>query len=174
MSEQPGRYQRSAAGMIGAMLILLAVVVGFVLFRDAIREDPQSPVKTVDYHRTLGFAREQATFDVLAPERLPDGWRATSVEFIPEPFRWHLGVLTDGGEYVGLEQAHGSERSMVSTYVDREAAAGADVVIDGRHWSSWSDQGGDRALVRANAGVVTLVVGSVPQDVLVDYVESLR
>jgi len=174
VSGQAGRYQRSATGMIGALVVLLAVIAGFVVFREVIREDPESPVDAVDYQQPLGFAREQAGFPVLAPERLPDGWKATNVDFTPEPVHWHLGVLTDEGRYVGLEQAVVSEKSMVRTYVDPEPSQGADITIDGQSWSTWTDQGGDTALVRKEAKVTTLVIGSVSQEVLVDYVESLR
>ena len=160
--------------MIGAMAILLAVIVGFVVLRDLNRNDPQSPVTAVDYRQSVGYASEQAGFDVLAPETLPEGWKATSVGFTPDPSRWHLGVLTDQGRYVGLEQAASSEKSMVMTYVDPEPTRGKVVTIDGQTWRAWSDSGGDTALVRTQGEVTTLVVGTVEQDVLVDYVESLR
>ena len=174
MSGQAGRYQRSAAGMIGAMLVLVAAIVGFVLLRDLNREVPDSPVEAVDYARTAAYAREQASFEVLAPDELPEGWKATTVGFVPDPSRWHLGVLTDQGNYVGLEQADSSVASMVSTYVDPEATHGKPVTIDGETWVSRSDSGGDTALVRREGEVTTLVVTTADEDVLVDYIESLR
>ena len=160
--------------MIGAMLILIAVIVGFVVIRDLNRSPPQSPVEAVDYQQSLAFAREQATFKVLAPETLPTGWEATTVEFTADPSRWHLGLLTDQDRYVGLEQAQASVRSMVTTYVAGDASPGADVSIDGQTWRAWSDPGGDAALVRTTDRVTTLVVGTADQEVLVGFVESLR
>ena len=174
MSGQAGRYQRSAAGMIGAMLVLVAGIFAFVLLRDINREVPGSPVKAVDYSRTAAYAEEQASFDVLAPDELPEGWKATTVEFVVDPARWHLGVLTDQGNYVGLEQADSSVESMVSTYVDPAANRGKPVTIEGQAWISWSDSGGDTALVRRAGHVTTLVVTTADEDVLVDYIESLR
>ena len=42
-------------------------------------------------------------------------------------------------------------------------------------WATYSDGGGDRALVRRDSGTTTLVVGhDVPQDELVAYAASLR
>lgn len=174
MSGQVGRYQRSAAGMIGAMLVLVAGILAFVLLRDINREVPGSPVESVDYARTAAYAQEQASFDVLAPDELPEGWKATTVEFVVDPARWHLGVLTDEGNYVGLEQADSSVESMVSTYVDPATTRGKPVTIDGQTWTSWSDSGGDTALVRRAGDVTTLVVTTADQDALVDYIESLR
>lgn len=174
MSEQPGRYQRSAAGMVGAMLVLLAVIAAFVVFRDINRNDPKSPVRQVEYEQTLSYARDQADFPLLAPESLPEGWRATSVEFVPEPTRWHLGILTDEDRYVGLEQSRGSVDNMVETYVDRDAVRGKQVQVAGEEWRTWTDGRGDTALTRVEGGVTTLVVGTPELEELVDFVESLR
>jgi hypothetical protein len=174
VSGQPGRYQRSAPGMIGAMLILLAVVVGFVLLRDLNRAEPESPVRAIDYQRTVDFASEQADFDILAPESLPTGWKATTAGFTPDPGDWHLGVLTDRGRYVGIEQSTRSARSMLETYVDPSPTRAGAVTIDGARWQKWTDPGGDIALVRTRGEVTTLVVGTAEQDVLVDYIASLR
>ena len=75
MSERPGRYQRSFAGMIGAMVVLLGAVAAFVLFRDVVRDEPETPVRGVDYERPAEYAKEQAGFDLLAPAELPRGGR---------------------------------------------------------------------------------------------------
>lgn len=162
-------------GLIGALVVLVVVVLGFVLLRDVTRTQPQSPVRAVDYQQTLGYARQHADFPLLAPPRLPHGWRATSVTFIEQGSqRWHLGVLTDKNKYVGLEQADTPVREMVTTYVDPSPSRGAPVTIDGKTWTSWSDAGGDHALARRQAHVTTLVVGTVSRAVLRDYVRSLR
>lgn len=174
MSEQPGRYQRSASGMIGALLVLLLVIFGFVALRALNRTQPDNPVSPVKYEETLQYARRAAGFPVLAPASLPAGWRATSVSYVPRPERWHLGVLTDQDKYVGLEQSRKPLGDMVATYVDQKAVRGPVVLIDGKPWRSWSDSGGDTALTRAQDGVATLVVTSGGQDLLVRYTSSLR
>lgn len=175
-SEQAGRYQRSAAGMVGAMIVLILVVAAFVLFRDANRGDVPSPVRQVDYAQDAAFAQEQADFGVLAPPSLPEGWKATTARYVDGPDeRWHLGLLTGEGRYVGVEQSGSSTTSMVETHVDENATQGDPVTVDGESWATWSDAGGDLALVREDAGVTTLVVGhEVPEDVLADFVASLR
>jgi hypothetical protein len=174
VSEQPGRYQRSFSGMIGAMVVLLLVVVGFVVFRGVFRTDAEVQVRAVDYQRTQSFAQEQVDFPILAPETLPEGWRATSVRFVPDPPRWHLGVLTDQDRYIGLEQSRSSEKKMVETYVDRDAVRGEPVQAAGDTWQTWTDEGGDTGLTRVDDEVTVLVVGTPDLDVLVDYVETLR
>lgn len=174
MSERAGGYQRSASGMVGAMIVLLAVVFGFVAFRGLVRDDLERPVSEVDYQETVAFAQESTDFPLLAPDRLPDGWRATSARFVPDPPHWHLGLLTDQERYVGLEQGTSSVRDMVGTYVGEEAVREGRVRIGGRSWQVWTDEGGDTALTRAHGDVTTLVVGTPEREVLVDFVRGLR
>ena len=162
--------------MVGAMVVLVAVVVGFVVFRDANRSDPADPVRAVDYSRDADFARGQASFDLVAPPSLPEGWRATTVEYVPGPQdRWHLGMLTGQDRYVGLEQSADSVETMLETHVDATTDEGEPVLVDGVRWSTYTDVGGDLALVRRVDGTTTLVVGhEVPESDLVDFAASLR
>jgi hypothetical protein len=174
MSTQPGRYQRSFRGMVGAMLVLLLFVAAFVAFRSAVRNDPADPVKAVDYKHPAEYARSSADFDVLVPRPLPDGWIATSARYVDEPEQsWHLGMLTHDRRYVGLEQAERPASSMVEEFVDENAVQGGQVRLGGQSWQRWSDRGDDVALVRTGTGVTTLVVGTVPETTLEKFVTSL-
>ncbi|NUR06361.1 MAG: DUF4245 domain-containing protein [Nocardioidaceae bacterium] len=176
MSEQAGRYQRSFGGMVGAMVVLVAVVLAWVGFRALTTSPPENPVQTVDYRADVPAAKRAADFDLVAPPTLPDGWRATTVTFTDEPEQhWHLGVLTDAGRYVGLEQGRQSAGSMVHRYVDERAQRGTPVRVGSTSWATWTDPGGDTALVRRDGGTTTLVVGhDVPRSDLVSYTSSLR
>ncbi len=175
MSQQPARYQRTFPGLVGALLVLVLVVLGFVGFRALIRSDVQSPVRAVDYAESLEYWQSQARFEILAPSSLPAGWRATSARFVSSrPQSWHLGVLTDSERYIGVEQRRSDVASMVAEFVDPEAVAGPEVEIAGTTWRAFSDAGGDRAVARREGGLTTLVVGTVSQEQLVSYVETLR
>lgn len=171
-----GRYSRSVNGMVGAMLVVFLVVVAFVVFRGVVRSDVSTTVEEVDYVKPAAFAQEQAGFEILAPPRLPDGWRSTSVRYVPGiDERWHLGLLTDEDRYVGVEQAQSTEEDLVETHVDEEAQRGDVVTVDGELWQTWTDEGGDVALVRRAEDVTTLVVGhELPLEQLVDFAASLR
>lgn len=177
MSAQAGgRYTRSVNGMIGAMVVVFVVVVAFVVFRDAVRSDVYTSVENVDYVRPAAFAQEQAGFEILAPPELPEGWRSTSVRYTPGvDERWHLGLLTEEGRYVGVEQARSTERNMIEAHVDVEAQRGDAVTVGGERWQTWADEGGDLALVRRGEEMTTLVVGhEVPLERLVAFTASLR
>jgi hypothetical protein len=174
VSEQPGKYERSFAGLVAAMLLLLLVVGAFVVIRDSVRQEPANPVEPVEWRGAATYARQEAAFDLLAPRRLPPGWYATSVRFERgDDQSWHLGVLTDEGRYVGLEQTTDSPSTMVEEFVDQEAERGDDVVVEGQTWQAWADDK-DEALVLEGDDVTTLVVGTVSQEVLADFVRTLR
>jgi len=175
MSEQPGRYERSFSGMVGAMVVLVLVVAGFVIFREINRNDPANPVKALDITQSVEFAREEARFPLLAPAELPEGWIATSVRF--ERGRqqsWHLGMLTDEEKYVGLEQERQPLDDMVEEHVDEEAERGDDVVVDGQTWQTFTDEDDDLALVRETPEVTTLLVGRVPQETFEELLATLE
>jgi len=174
MSERAGRYDRSFAGMVGAMVVLVAVIVGFVVFRDANREDAATSVEEVDYQEPASFARDQLDFPVLAPRELPDGWIATSVRYAGgDAPSWHLGMLTDDRRYVGIEQEKKPSPDMVEEFVDENASRGDDMSIGGTTWQTWSDDEDDVALVRQTDAVTTVVVGAVTEETLADFVEAL-
>ena len=171
---QPGRYQRSFSGMVGAMVLLVLVIGAYVVVRDLNRNDPDNPVEPVDWQPAATYAREQADFPLLAPQRLPEGWIATSVRFgNGEEQTWHLGALSDQEHYVGLEQSQDSTSAMVDQFVDPEAEADGEVTVSGETWQVWRDET-DTALVQESDEVTTLVVGTVDQDQLEDYVDLLR
>lgn len=176
MSEQPGKYQRSVSGLVGALVVLLAVIGVVAALQALNRPDRPDPVQPVDYRTPARYAAKQARFDLLSPPSLPAGWSATTVRFTKGADQhWHLGCLDQDGHYVGLEQGAQSVRGMVSTYVDKAARRGRPVTVAGHRWATWTDAGGDLALVRRTGRATTLVVGHlVPRPELVAFVQSLR
>ena len=175
MSESPepvsprgGRYQRSSGGLIGALLVTVAAVVAFAVFRAMTSEDVSTPVRKVDYSAVVQGARADGKLAVLAPERLPLGWKATSATYTRgvSP-TWHLGMLTGDTKYVGVEEARTSTQALVEEHVDEDAQRGKDVTIGTETWQTWTDAGGDYAVGRRlkgpkDAEESLLVVGSAP------------
>jgi hypothetical protein len=156
--------------------VLLVLVIGWVLFRAVFLPHPATPQQRVDYAQVVPPARKAARFDLVAPAGLPAGWRATSVRFTSGVRQhWHLGVLTGRSRYVGLEQGQQPVPEMVAAYVDPNASRGAKVVVAGQTWSTYTDSGGDLALVRHAGTTTTLVVGhDLPRSQLRAYVARLR
>ena len=173
MSERPGRYERSFPGMVGAMIVLVLVVVGFVVFSDVSREEPVTTVEPVAYVRPARYAQKVVDFPLLAPRQLPAGWIATSVRYrAGDDPSWHLGMLTGDRRYVGVEQERLPGSDMVAEFVDQDATRGDDVTVDGARWQTWTDSGDDTALVRQTDAVTTVVVGAVSEATLASFIAS--
>jgi hypothetical protein len=175
-AEHPGRYQRSIAGGIGSMIVLVLVVLAFVLIRDVFRDNEAVDVEPVDYLAVVGPAQE-AGLQVVYPPSLPDGWTATSVAYDPgDPPAWGVGMHTDDGKFVGVRQEDADLDSLLDTHVDEDPVEGETMTVDGAlvpEWQEWSDADGDHAYAASVGDHVVLVYGSAPTDDLLTIVRSL-
>lgn len=172
-------YQRSATGLLGALLAclgLIAVVFALTLFQ---RHGSTNPAPTVDFKPALVAARQQAAFDVLAPAHLPRGTRATSVEWLAVVgkhrfARWHVGFVTAAGDYIGLEQGTAPASRFIRAHTVANMP-GPTVTINGRRWRSMSSiHEVEHALIWTRGGVTTLVTGTAPKEQIVAFARSLR
>lgn len=177
MSQSPGRYQTSMAGMVGAMIVLVGCVLAFVLFREVNREVPEVQPEPVEWETAVSAAAD-AGHRVVAPAELPEKWIATSIDFQPtDPPTFGLGVLTDEGKYVGLRQEDERRDDLLETYVDEDAVEGDPTEVEGEfagEWQTWTDEGGDTALMLQREDDVLLVYGSAPAEDLIAFASSLR
>ena len=176
VSEQPGRYARSTSGMVGALVVTVLVILGFVVFRALNRSDVEVSPERVDYLAQVRFAQEEGA-DVVYPARLPSGWYATRVSFSSEkPPELVLSMLTGDDDYVGFVQSPATLAELLTEYVDAHPRAGAPVLVDGSviaTWSSWTDTGGDTALAATRGRETLLVFGTVSEADLEQLVASL-
>jgi hypothetical protein len=173
------RYQRSPGGLIGAMLVTVLAVLAFTAFRAITRDNEPTPVRGVDYASSVRSASADKKLLVLAPDRLPPGWTATSATYTSGASpSWHLGTLTDDRQYAGVEESLSGISDLVEEHVDVNAKRGKDVTIDGEKWQTWTDSGGDYSVthtVRARDGSpeTILVVGSATHEQVRQLAESL-
>jgi hypothetical protein len=176
-----GRYQRSTGGLLGAMIVTVLAVAGFAALNAVKNDRPDTPVREVDYQAMVRAGRADQKLVVMAPASLPGGWKATSATYTTGSSpTWHLGLLTDKGAYVGVEEGLGGVRDLVEEHVDPDAVQGEDVEIDGVTYQTWTDADGDYAGSR-EVGVdgepayeSWLVVGSAPAATIRDFTASLR
>ena len=169
--------QRSVAGMIGAMIVAVVVAGGWYLLGRP-NEDVR-PVPSVDWSAQVRAGRADQKLLTFAPPRLLPGWRANGALYSTgtDP-HWHLGLLTDQGKYIGVDEGPTSVKDLVEQYVDPDAVQGADVRIGDRTWQSWTDRGGDYALTWSlRSGTVptesVVVVGSASQGSVIAFVKTL-
>jgi hypothetical protein len=176
-SEKPGRYARSANGLIASLVVTVLAVAAFVVFRAVTRDNAEVEPEAIDYLETVEQI-QGAGLDVAYPPSLPEGWKATNVAFTPgDRPAFGLSILTEAGTFVGVRQEDEGLEDLLATYVDEEAAEEDPVEFDSpiaTTWEAYSDQGGDRAYA-AELGEDNLIVyGSASEDDLRLLLESLR
>ena len=159
-----GDVVRSVA-VLGAIVLLLWGVGRFLF-----GVEPDEPTRTIDHVAAIEASREAVDFDLLAPEDLPDGWRATSLRVDDDA--WHLGVVTDDDEYVGLEQVRESVRTAVRQLAEGSRPAG-DVTVDGERWALRTGPRDDTTFVRRAGDTTVLVTGTASRAQLERYISSL-
>jgi Protein of unknown function (DUF4245) len=171
-----GRYERSTSGLVGAILVLLLVVVGVVLFRGAFRETPTYEPDHIDY-LALVTSAQQNGLEPVYPAQLPEGWYVKDASFpLGDRPELDLAMTTDGGHFAGLHQEDASVGDLVGTYVGPDATEGDEVQVSGSvapTWRTFSDPGGDHAFAAEVGDDTVLVYGSASEDDLRGLVESL-
>lgn len=169
-------YERSAGGLIAAIVaVLLLIFVMFLLTR-LVQRDVANPAATIDYRSSLAQARAEAPFEVVAPEPVPPGWRATSAAagMRDGDYVWHLGFVVDGEAYAAVDQSTAAASRFLAD-VTPATEPGTPVDVDGVRWQALHEADGqDNALVLRDSESTTVVSGTVPADVLLGFAESLQ
>ena len=174
MTDSPGRYQRSFGGMIGAMIVSLALITGFVIFRAINRDNQTVRPEPVDWQGSVRYI-QQSGGSVLYPAAQPEGWTATSADYRPgsRPL-WDIGFLTADDEFVGLHEEDASVEDLIDELVDEDAVEGDPMELsDGTQWRSFTDAGGDYALAREEQGESIVVFGTADPQVVDDFALTL-
>jgi len=149
------------------MVISLAVVGSVIaaLFLVTYRPKPDAGPKPVDWQTTAATARGQSPFPLATPTGLPATWIGTSARFATTAKSqghpvWHLGFVTGGQKYAGLEQSDQDATVFVRDQIDGGQPQGA-VTIKGQSWQSFGPgASGYRSLVRPAAGSTLVVQGN--------------
>jgi hypothetical protein len=156
--------------IIRTMVVFGALILALYGIGQLFTSTPETVVKAIDYEEVVAQARPAATFPLAAPADLPDGWRATSARF--QANGWHLGVLTDDDDYVGLEQLTASADRAVDRFAEDSKDDGT-AEVAGETWTVRTGPDGRVTYVRNADGLTTLVNSSAPRSVVEDYIESL-
>ena len=172
-----GRYNRSAGGLIGSMIVLVLVVLGIVIFRGTFRDTPTFEPDHVDYLSLVTSIQQGAGLEPVYPAELPTGWYVKDATFTQgdRPVL-SLAMTTDEDHFAGMHQEDRSVDELVDTLVGTDATQGDDVQIDSAvasTWQTFSDPGGDHAFAAQVGDDTVLVYGSAPEDDLRELVETL-
>lgn len=177
---RPGRYQRSAAGLITSLVVTVLVIGGVLFFLSAFRNDLEVEPESIDYLEPVGAA-QQAGLSPVYPAALPEGWIATGTDIEVQDGRaFMLRMLTDDERFVAVRREDASVTALLTRWVDEEVeVAGGYTVPDAvrrpvaRTWKGYTDADGDTAYAAELGEDTVLVFGSASAEELQDIVDSL-
>ena len=173
---RPGRYERSAGGLVAALIITVVAVGGLLWVLGLFRADTDNRPQEIDYLQIAGEAQD-AGLEPVYPTSLPDGWIATGydVQAGDKPVL-ELRMLTDDEKYVGIHQSSEPASELVREYVDDNASTIAIYSLQGsvaEAWQGYQDEGGDTAYAAEVGDTTILVEGSASPADLQDLIALL-
>ncbi|MGW6458203.1 DUF4245 domain-containing protein [Streptomyces sp. NPDC055078] len=165
------RGKQTVRDMVLSMAAIGAVAGVIYLFLP--HDDSKDPIKPVDYRIEHITAKRAAPYPVLAPHGLPEGWKATSVDYRgAEGNAWHLGFLDPDRQYVAVEQSTQVTAKYVSKVTKRAAKTNGTQQVKGVTWQRWEGEKYD-ALVRQEKGSTTVVTGTASWERLAEMAAAL-
>lgn len=159
--------------ILRTVLLMGVLVLGIWAFGLIFTTTPDDPVRHVGLAADVRAARAAAANPLLAPTSLPDGWRPNGDRFDPAGDQpWHIGMLTDEGEYIGLEQKRRSAAEMTKAFA-RGSRADGTAELGGATWERRIGPGRQVAYLRQVGDSVAIVVSDAAPADIAAYVSSL-
>jgi hypothetical protein len=161
----------NAANMLRSMLplvVICLVVVGWTALRQSGDVDP---VREIDPSSTVDLAAARASYALLVPEGLGDGYRTTSARTDAgkaaegDPVTLEIGYVTPSDEFAGFVVSDDRRADPVSAVLDGAQEQGT-ADVGGRAWTRSTTEKGETALSRDDGGVIVVVTGSASEEEL--------
>lgn len=177
---RPGRYQRSAGGLVVSLVVTVLVVGGLLTFMGLFRHDFEQKPERVDYLATVAAAQQSGLRPVY-PAALPTGWIATGVDVeTGDDPAFGVRMLTEDEKFVGVRQEDASSTVLLAQWVDEETQPADAYTVPAsvprpvaRHWEGFTDEGGDTAYVSKVGEERILVFGSASAEELQGIIDTL-
>ncbi|MEU9051067.1 MULTISPECIES: DUF4245 domain-containing protein [unclassified Streptomyces] len=164
--------QKSVRNMV--LSLGVTVLAAGVIYLFVPHDDGEPDLPRVDYRVELLTARRAASYPVVAPQGLPDTWKATSVRFKGDDFdAWHLGFHTSAGAYVQVEQSTEKPATFLEEATQGGQATKDTEQIGDRTWTRYTGGRYD-ALVHQDKGATTVVAGTGSFEQLTQMAKALK
>jgi hypothetical protein len=168
----------SAANMLrslGPLVLICLALVGWMSFK----QSEVDTVREVDPTSTVQLAAARAGYPVVAPDGLPDSYRATSARTdagdadAGDPVTLEIGYLTPSSEYAGFVVSDDARASAVDDVLDGVQEQGT-VDLGGQAWARGTTERGETVLSRTDGDVTVLVTGSASDEELEAVAGAVR
>jgi hypothetical protein len=154
----------NAANMLRSLLplvVIILLIVGWYAFRDG----GGDPVRTVDPSSTVQLAASRASYQVVAPAGLAEGYRPTSARTDAgaakqgDPVTLQIGYLTPSGKFAGFAESDDPRADALTSVLDGARQRGS-VEVGGTSWARSTTQRGETALSLRTGSSTVVVSGS--------------
>ncbi|GAB4012270.1 DUF4245 family protein [Nocardioides ultimimeridianus] len=179
---RPGKYQRSAFGLVVAMVTTVVAVVAVLAFMGLFRHTTVTKPQALDYREAV-TAAQQGRLDVVYPSTLPEGYIATQARVPDDNDGFEIDLLkgdTADADFIGIRTARKANiAALVHQDVDANAASTASYDVPATiaspvatTWSGWQE-GGNSGYAAEVGDLTVLVYGSAPAADLQQVVDLL-
>lgn len=165
--------------MVRSMALVL-IPVAFVAGLVGLLRPSSEEVRDVEWAPALESAREAASYDLVGPRSVPDGWTATRVALetgaSTEDRVWRMSFVTDEETYIGLVQRAGDAEAIIRQELPDYEPDGV-WSQDDQEWTRYVEEGGrdpDVALVAQREDSVLVLIGSGDYSDVEAFASSLR
>lgn len=174
-----GKKRSATAGDMVRSLVVIIVPL-LIIFFFFTRNLDDHPVEEVDVAPILTAARQEASYPVVVPVNLPDGWVPTRVSWepdgrdgVPPEQFWRVGYLSPQEIYFEVNQS--PDGSTLITDQTREGVPDGTSSIGDAEWERRiSPDGRTRSLVQSTDEVTTVIVADADYAALEAFAGTLR
>jgi hypothetical protein len=155
----------NAANMVRSLLPLVVICLVIVAWT-AFRQSPDvDPIREIDPSTTVDLAAARASYPVVYPQGLPEGYRSTSARTDAgaaeqgDPVTLEIGYVTPSEQFAGFVVSDDRRADPVAAVLDGAVEKGT-VDLGGQAWTRSTTTDDETALSREADGVIVLVSGS--------------
>ena len=156
----------NAANMVRSLVPLVLIVLAIVWWTNFRQGPDVQPVRTIDPTSTIDLAVARASYPVVVPQGLDDGYRPTSARTdagdateAGDPVTLEIGYVTPSDEFAGFVVSDDRRAEPLAAVLDGAQEKGS-VDVDGRTWTASTTGKGETVLSREDGGVIVAVSGS--------------
>jgi hypothetical protein len=158
----------NAANMVRSLLplvVICLVIVAWTTFRQSPDVDP---IREIDPSTTVDLAAARASYPIVFPQGLDDGYRPTSARTDAgaaepgDPVTVEIGYLTPSEEFAGFVVSDDPRAEPLAKVLDGAEEQGS-VDVGGRSWTRSMATNGETVLSLEEDGAIVAVSGSAPE-----------
>jgi cytoskeletal protein RodZ len=155
----------NAANMVRSLLPLVLICLAIVWWTNFRQSADVQPVRTIDPSSTVDLAAARASYPLVVPQGLAEGYRPTSARTDAgnasegDPVTLEIGYVTPSDEFAGFVVSDDRRADPVAAVLDGADQRGS-VDVGGRSWTRATTQVGETVLSLEDGGVIVTVSGS--------------